>query len=81
MFNFLRKEEKGELLKLKIDGMHCVACALNIDATLEELPGVIESDTSYKAAATRVRFEPKKIPASNIKLAVENLGYKISTNG
>jgi copper chaperone CopZ len=78
MFNFIKKETKGELIKFKIEGMHCVSCALNIDATLEEMAGVIESDTSYKAATTKVRFEPQKITASNIKHAVENFGYKIS---
>ena len=33
--------------KLKIDGMHCTSCAMNIDFGLEDLEGIKSVKTRY----------------------------------
>lgn len=47
MFNIFKKKKTGEIITLKLSGLHCASCSLNIDGELEEVSGVISSNTSY----------------------------------
>ncbi len=73
--NDKQTRSKGEILNLKIEGMHCVSCSLNIDGTLEELDGVISSNTSYADAKSVVEFDPQKINRETIVQKISELGY------
>lgn len=64
-----------ETIKLKLSGLHCTSCALNIDMTLEDLPGV-SSNTSYQKSETEVTFDPKKTDLKSIKKTITDLGYQ-----
>lgn len=59
---------------LKIQGMHCSACAMDIDGELED-NGAEESKTSYAKSVTEVKFNPSKISESKILQIIKNLGY------
>lgn len=61
--------------KLKIDGMHCTSCALNIDMDLEDLEGVEFAQTSYAKQITEVEFDDEKITLGKISEIVKKLGY------
>ena len=61
----------------KISGMHCVACALNIDLDLEEIPGVKKSQTNYAKQETVVEFDNSKITPEIIKSTIAKTGYKV----
>ena len=45
-------------IKIKIIGMHCVSCGLNIDFALEDLEGVKKATTHYASQLTTVTFDP-----------------------
>lgn len=47
--------------KLKIIGMHCTSCAMNIDGELEDTEGVKEAKTNYAKQQTEVTFDPEKV--------------------
>lgn len=64
--------------KFKIDGMHCVSCAINIDFDVEDLAGVKESKTNYARQVTEVQYDPLLATASDICGVIEKLGYKSS---
>jgi Cu+-exporting ATPase len=72
---FKRQKLKGERITLKILKMHCTACAINIDAELEDLDGVLESKTSFAKAETRVEYELDKIGVDKILNVIAKLGY------
>ena len=72
-----KKSPSGEALKLKISGMHCSSCAMNIDNSLEEIPGVISSQTNYAKGETEVVFQPGKVNAAAAKKEIEALGYAV----
>jgi len=83
MFNLFQiKNSKAEKdatfaeTTLKIEGMHCSSCAMNIDVEIEETEGVISSDTSYKNSKTTVKFDPKKIDKKKLIEIVERLDYQ-----
>lgn len=62
--------------KLKIEGMHCTSCALNIDFDLEDLEGVEKAKTSYAKQECIVEFEEGKISEDLILEAIKKSGYK-----
>lgn len=65
-------------VQIKLNGMHCVSCSLNIDGAVEDLPGVKSSSTSYAKGESRVEFDPSTVSEDRIKAAIEQLGYKVS---
>jgi Cu+-exporting ATPase len=60
---------------LKITGMHCTSCAMNIDFELEDLEGVKEVSTNYAKQVTTVTFDPNKIKLGKIIEVINNLEY------
>lgn len=72
----LFKKNKKNIFKIKIDGMHCTSCSLNIDDSLEEIDGVISAKTSYAKSQTEIEFNEKFKKENAIK-AIESLGYKV----
>lgn len=62
-------------VKLKIEGMHCVGCSMNIDGELEDLAGVKEANTSYAKAETTVSYDPDKVSQKDLEAAVKKAGY------
>lgn len=62
--------------KLKIEGMHCSSCAMDIDMELEDLDGVKEARTSYAKQEAEVEFDDNKLGLDQIIKAIEKSGYK-----
>ena len=62
---------------LKITGMHCVSCAINIDFELEDLEGVKESTTNYAKQVSAVTYDPDKIKAEKIIAVITKLEYGV----
>lgn len=62
-------------LRFKIDGMHCVSCAMNIDGELEDTDGIKESNTNYAKQVTEVEFDDTKINLQKIVNIIKSVGY------
>lgn len=58
----------------RVEGMHCASCALLIDDTLQDLPGVRGTETSVKAGRSVVELGDGSTPADVIA-AINELGY------
>ncbi len=63
-------------LKLKISGMHCTSCAMNIDGELEDTNGVKESKTNYAKQQTEVAYDPEIVSSGNMIAAIRKLDDK-----
>lgn len=61
--------------KLKIEGMHCTSCAMNIDFDLEDLEGIKLAKTSYAKQETEVEYEENKIEVAQILQQIQKTGY------
>lgn len=61
-------------ITLKINGMHCTSCAMNIDGELEDL-GVRNASTNYAKAMSDVEYDNDKITLEQIQDAIKKLGY------
>lgn len=60
---------------LKIIGMHCTSCALNIDGELEDIVGVKRANTDYARQKTEVEFDETKITEATIVEVIKDVGY------
>jgi copper chaperone len=58
-----------------VKGMHCGSCALLIDDTLEDLPGITDTHTSLKTGRTTVDLDPKHNSPADVLNAIRELGY------
>lgn len=79
MFNFLKPKKTGTTLTLKLSGLHCTSCSLNIDGELEEVKGVISSNTSYAKQETVITYDPSLVTPPTFTQTIEGLGYKVIT--
>lgn len=61
--------------KLKIIGMHCTSCAMNIDGELEDTEGIKESNTNYAKQIIEIEFDSDKISEKRIIEIIKNTGY------
>lgn len=78
MFNFFSKKSTAntESITLSLSGLHCTSCAVNIDLSLEDLDGVVNSKTNYAKSSATVDYEPGKTNTKRIITEIEKLGYQ-----
>jgi Cu+-exporting ATPase len=77
MFNLFKKKPVGSTITLKLSGLHCSSCSLNIDSEIEDLPGVLSIKTSYATQISVINYDPKLAKPNEFKTIIEKLGYKI----
>jgi len=61
---------------LRIEGMHCAACAGTIEDALRRVPGVLDATVSAAAQAASVRWDARIAQASALVRAIEAAGYQ-----
>ncbi len=78
-------EEKAEEKKfegktkvvINISNIHCGDCALNIEKSVEHLPGILSADVSYVLSSATVYFDPYRVDVDRIKKAITKPGYVV----
>ncbi|MDP2930968.1 MAG: heavy metal translocating P-type ATPase, partial [Chloroflexota bacterium] len=60
---------------LRVTGMTCASCVENIQKAVSALPGVAKVVVNLAAGTARVEYEPAITPLSEIKKAIQALGY------
>jgi len=80
MWPFGNKKQTGNQVELQVTGMHCVSCGLNIDGSLEELPGVKKAHTDYSKGKTQVEYDPSQVDEAAFVKEIEKLGYQAKTS-
>ncbi len=64
-------------IRLKITGMHCTSCAMNIDGDLEDLvKGIKSSKTNYAKQETEVEFDEEEVKVEQIIAQIKETGYQ-----
>jgi Cu2+-exporting ATPase len=74
---FTRVEAGGAVAEssLQLSGLHCAACAGEIETALAAVDGVIDARVHYAAARATVRWRPDRTRASALVAAVRDAGY------
>lgn len=63
----------------KINGMHCVSCAMNIDGELEDTPGVLEATTNYARQETLIKYDDALVNPEKLREVIQKTGYKVGS--
>ncbi|XP_022358477.1 copper-transporting ATPase 2 isoform X3 [Enhydra lutris kenyoni] len=68
-------------LQLRVDGMHCTSCVLNIEENIGQLPGVQSVQVSLESRMAQVQYDPSHLTATALQRAIEALppgNFKVS---
>jgi Cu+-exporting ATPase len=65
-------------ITLKVGGMHCAACALNIETALKKTGGIISADVSFPLERARIAYDPELVSVSDMIKTIESVGYTAS---
>jgi len=68
-----------DTLQLDVPTVHCTSCKLNIEETLDELPGVDHSDVDLESKQVTVSFDPAAVTPSEIRTAIDQAGYPVAS--
>lgn len=64
-------------LTLTIGGMHCATCAITVQDSLKEVPGVFDAKVNFALGRASVNFDAGIASKDALKRAVEDSGYKV----
>jgi len=72
----LAEGEPAADVEFRISNMVCEGCAEKIDETLRSITGVREIRANVPQKRIRVRYEPTKVQAEQLKNAVNQAGFQ-----
>ena len=72
-----RKFEGKSKIIVNIDNIHCGDCALNIERSVEHVPGVLSAEVSYVLSSATIYYDPHRVEEERIKKAITKPGYAV----
>ena len=63
-------------MKVKIPGMDCAACAVNIERTLRKVEGVGRTEVVFKTKEAVIEYDPARISPERIFAVIDETGFK-----
>ncbi len=66
-----------EKLSFKIEGMHCMGCALGLEEEIEKLDFVNKVEVIFDTKTMILEVDSEKYDYSKVSETVEKLGFKI----
>ena len=70
-------EPEKKKADLKISGMHCATCAINIEESLSQLNDVAKAQVNFGTDTAHVEFDPGKVKLADLEKAVKDAGYDV----
>jgi len=70
-------EPEKKKAELKISGMHCATCAVNIEESLSQLNDVAKAQVNFGTDTAHVEFDPATVKLSDLEKAVKEAGYDV----
>jgi copper ion binding protein len=62
-------------LTIKVEGMHCNGCEMNVQDMVSELPGVKKVKADFKKGEVKVEYDGGKTAPEEIKKKIVEAGY------
>lgn len=70
-------EQEKKKAELKISGMHCATCAINIEESLSKLDDVSKAQVNFGTDTAHVEFDPSKTSLAELEMAIRDAGYEV----
>lgn len=64
-------------ITLRIDGMHCASCVMNVENFLKRLNGIFEVKADLTSNTARINYDKSKVDLSDMEKVIESLGFKV----
>lgn len=64
-------------VKLKIHGMHCASCVMNVENFLMRLDGIFDVKADLSTASAEVYYDKNKVTLDDMKVVIESLGFEV----
>ncbi len=72
-----KKFEGKSKIIVNIENIHCGDCALNIERSVEHVPGVLSAEVSYVLSTATIYYDPHRVEEERIKKAITKPGYSL----
>jgi len=63
--------------EIKISGMHCASCALNVEKSLNKVEGVAEAQVNFGTEKATVEYDANKVELQELEDIVKETGYGV----
>ncbi|MBI4813366.1 MAG: copper-translocating P-type ATPase [Methanobacterium sp.] len=70
-------DDSKKRAEIKISGMHCASCALNIEKSLQGLEGVEEAQVNLGTEKATVEYDPDMVELQDLERSVEDVGFTV----
>lgn len=65
------------VVKLRIEGLHCPACAARVTKALAALAGVESASVSLEQQQATVTYRPEAVTLASLQQALTDAGYTV----
>lgn len=65
---------------LRVQGMHCNSCVMNITQTVEDLPGIHDVKVTFDDQSAKILYDPSIIDLNEIIKEIEKLDFQVANN-
>jgi Cu+-exporting ATPase len=62
---------------IHVGGMHCAACAVNVEKALKKMPGVESAAVNFASKEAHVHYDPAKANVKRFEHAIHEAGYSV----
>src|SRR3954466_2455851 len=69
------KTENLQTEKLRLSGMDCADCAISIERSLRQMPGVASAGVNFGMATAEVSYDPSAVNRGELVKRIQDLGY------
>ncbi|MEE0939092.1 heavy metal translocating P-type ATPase [Methanobrevibacter sp.] len=64
-------------MTLRIQGMHCASCTMNVENFLIRLDGIFDVKADLTSQSARIRYDSSKVDINEIENVIESLGFEL----
>ena len=64
-------------IKLKVHGMHCASCVMNVENFLMRLDGIFDVKADLASASAEIYYDKNKVNLDEMKAVIESLGFEV----
>ena len=62
---------------LRIEGMHCASCTMNVENFLIRLDGIFDVKADLTSGTAFIRYDGSKVTVDDMEVVVNNLGFEL----
>ncbi len=70
-------ELHADEMSLRIQGMHCASCTLNVENFLIRLDGIFDVKADLTSQSAKIKYDSSKVDMDEIEKTIESLGFEL----